>query len=64
MSNRKESCATCKAFNAMTNQCRRKSPVMVPIPVGPARVEAMGLYPATNQNDWCMEYLEDASAMH
>jgi len=54
-------CSTCMAFNAQTNQCRRKSPVMLPIPAttltGEQGFKAIGMYPGTTADGWCCEHL-------
>ena len=55
-------CSTCAAFNEPMSQCRRKSPVMVPIPgqtlTGETGFKALGLYPFTDAKGWCCEYVE------
>ena len=58
-------CENCAAYSALTNACRRKSPIMVPVqsPSGQG-LAAMGLYPATEKDGWCMEWIaEEKTAM-
>lgn len=54
-------CKDCDAFAPLTRQCRRHAPVMVPVPQANAAgqqvgVAAMGLYPATTDDGWCLEF--------
>ena len=60
-------CDSCRAFLAEPKgpqgQCRRRAPVMVPIPVpdaaNPGQVagfKTLGLYPATHPLSWCAEW--------
>lgn len=56
------SCKDCRAFEALKRECRRKSPVMVPVPQKDALGQvagfaAMGLYPATSAEGWCAEFI-------
>lgn len=52
-------CENCAAFSATTKECRRKSPVMVPVPTGPKTVEGMGIFPFTSKDRWCGEWMPD-----
>lgn len=58
----KNSCKDCAAFAPLSHECRRHAPVMVPVPqVNPVTQQAqgfaaMGLYPATNAEQWCREF--------
>ncbi len=54
-----ETCETCGAFSALTNECRRKSPVMVPVQHPSGQAVAMGLFPATSKDRWCKEWVPD-----
>lgn len=51
-----ETCATCKAYSALTSECRRKSPTAVVIPQGPGQIGIKGVYPATPRDGWCCEW--------
>jgi len=54
-------CGKCSAFAPLTRQCRRRAPQAVPVNVGKA-VEAMGIWPATIETNWCLEFVEDEVA--
>lgn len=55
------SCKDCRAFEGLKRECRRKSPVMVPVQqqgiAGQTGYAAMGMYPATSAEGWCLEFI-------
>jgi len=58
-----KTCETCLAFNEPDSECRRKAPVMVPVPAqglmpGQVGFVSLGMYPATKKDKWCAEHLE------
>lgn len=61
---RTQRCGNCRAFNAINHECRRKSPVMVPLPqmsrVGQLEgFKSVGLFPASARDSWCLEWVSD-----
>lgn len=62
---KKDTCAGCKAYAPMSNECRRHAPVMVPVPQqDPVSGKlqgcgAFGLWPATRAESWCCEFIPD-----
>jgi hypothetical protein len=60
---KKPICDKCKAFSAMTRECRRHAPVMVPMSQPEGHLAATGLSPATKADNWCEEYLPDESVI-
>jgi hypothetical protein len=57
----KGSCKECTAYSPATKECRRHSPVMVPIPqqgLGGqlSGYAAIGLYPGSPPDGWCLEF--------
>jgi hypothetical protein len=54
-----QTCENCAAFSAMTNECRRKAPVMMPVQGPNGQPAAMGLFPATSKERWCGEWMRE-----
>jgi hypothetical protein len=54
-----KTCENCAAFSALTNECRRKSPVMLPVQHPSGSPAALGMFPATSKERWCCEWLVD-----
>lgn len=57
----RDTCRDCSAFSGETRECRRHSPVMVPVPQTNALGQvsgyaAAGLFPATSEASWCREF--------
>jgi hypothetical protein len=64
---KRHTCSECRAYSPLTNQCRRHAPVMVPVPTPGAppgtSLSAIGLYPATDKDGWCEEFVPDPSVL-
>lgn len=54
-------CESCQAFAILTNECRRKSPLAVPLQKTPGQLQFLGAYPGTHKEGWCCEHLPDGS---
>lgn len=59
---KKPMCSECGAFNAMSRECRRHAPTMVPVPQANSMGQvqgyaAIGLFPATDPERWCCEFV-------
>jgi hypothetical protein len=63
----KSTCETCKAFNALGGECRKRAPTAVPFPkfspVGQLEgIPCAGVWPATSKDNWCLEHEADLTA--
>ena len=53
-------CKDCIAFSALTRECRMHAPTAVPlIQQQPFAVNAAGIWPATSDDKWCIEFRLD-----
>lgn len=59
--NTRPTCSSCQAHNPASRECRRHAPVMVPAPtkdaLGRQAIGAMGFFPATDPDKWCLEHV-------
>lgn len=55
-------CGTCKAYSALTKECRRKAPGVWVIVVQKGPI-TLGVFPAADERGWCMEYLAPAPSL-
>lgn len=53
-----QNCSNCRAFAALEGQCRRHAPIPVPTP-GQGGILTYGVWPATNKDNWCGEWLSE-----
>lgn len=54
-----KNCGNCAAFSALTRECRRKSPIPVMVQGPDGKPGSLGVYPATDKDGWCAEWLTD-----
>lgn len=48
-------CGTCIAFEALSKECRKKSPHPIMLQTGQG-VTVAGVFPVTKEGNWCLEY--------
>jgi len=52
-----QTCSTCKAFSALTSECRRNAPTAIAIATGrPGELGVKGIYPPTPKDGWCSQW--------
>lgn len=50
-------CSSCRAFNALTRECRRESPKVLAVPKA-GSMDVHGVFPGTLDTGWCMQHTE------
>lgn len=61
MSAKHGTCGDCRHFAALVQQCRAKSPTPAAIPSGRGELQVIGMWPATNKNEWCGDFTAERS---
>lgn len=51
-----KTCASCKYFSGVANQCRIRAPNVIPIYNGTELHGFNGFWPPTQANNWCGEW--------
>jgi hypothetical protein len=58
-------CSTCRAFNALTRECRREAPKVLAVPNKTTMsMDVHGVFPGTPETGWCMQHTELTMVFH
>jgi hypothetical protein len=49
-------CSTCNAFQAISKECRAKTPTAAVVSAGGGQITVLGVFPATKPENWCREW--------